>query len=134
MTGFIPAKRTKVIESTAPVSEGAEPFTATIVTSLTFAEIDSIPLNAEATWPSLFSAIAPYVVDWNALGRNSDTGEFEPLPPPAQAGPDVLRAVPAEISLFLAAKLKTAHLKQSGADTDSQPTRPEALRPEKSAD
>lgn len=114
MNGYIPPRRTKVIEGTFEAAEGAEPFRATIVTSLTFAEIAAIPLNSETTWPELFQAIAPYVTEWNAMGRNLETGEYEPLPPPAEAGPDVLRGVSTETSIFLATSLKTVHLKQPG--------------------
>jgi hypothetical protein len=36
--------------------------------------------------------IAPYVKDWNATGLDED-GKERPLPPPAEAGPDVFEAI-----------------------------------------
>lgn len=108
MNGYIPLRRTKPIEATFEAAEGAEPFRATIVTSLSFAEIDAIPISGK--WIDIFKGIAPYVVEWNALGRNSETGAYEPLPPPAEAGPDVLQAVPLEVTTFLVGRIKTVHL------------------------
>lgn len=108
MKGYIP-RRTKEIAGTwSP--EGEEPFRATIVTSLSFGEIEAIPLNSDATYEQLFPTIAPFVVAWNAMGRNAETGEYEPLPAPADAGPEVLRKVEPMVSIFLAAKLRKVHL------------------------
>lgn len=132
MNGFVPKLRTKRVESSLPTSAGAERFSATIVTSLTFAEIDAIPLHQESTYPELFEAMAPFVLEWNALAFNHATGEYDAVPPPAIAGPNALRAVPTEISLFLAAKLKTVHLgddderpKESKPSDDTHAGRPE---------
>lgn len=120
MTGFIPAQRTKVIEMTSDVAEGAEPFRATIVTNLTFNEVDAIPLSGQ--WMDIFRSIAPYVLEWNAMGRNIETGEYEPLPAPAVAGPDVLQSVTFDVSQFLVLRIKTAHL----GDPDEPGANPEA--------
>jgi hypothetical protein len=109
MRGYIP-RRTKEVVGSWEVPEGAEPFRATIITSLSFAEIDAIPLGEGSTFGQLFPVIAPYVVAWNAMGRNAETGEYEALPPPAEAGPEVLRLVEPMITTFLAIKLRTAHL------------------------
>ena len=103
------------------VPDGSEPFRATIITSLSFAEIDAIPLNGEATYGDLFAAIAPYVVAWNAMGRNAETGEYELLPPPAEAGPDVLRLVEPLITTFLAIKLKRVHLGDEAVREKKEP-------------
>lgn len=108
MNGYIPPRRTREIEGTFEAAEGAEPFRATIVTSLTFAEIDAIPISGN--WGEIFDAIAPYVVAWNVMARNSETGEYEPLPPPADAGADVLRGAPIEVAQYLWGCLKTVHL------------------------
>lgn len=116
MNGYIPPQRTREIEATFEAAEGAEPFRATIVTSLTFAEVDAIPLE-DARWKDIFKAIAPYVLAWNAMARNVETGEYEPVPPPAEAGPDVFQLVPPDVTVFLAVKLKTAHL----GDKDERP-------------
>lgn len=107
-SGYIP-RRTKEVIGPWPDTEGSDPFCATIVTSLSFAEIEAIPLDKDATFRDLFAAIAPYVVQWNALGRSAASGGYEPLPPPAEAGPDIFRSVDPQISTFLALMLKTVH-------------------------
>jgi hypothetical protein len=40
--------------------------------------------------------IAPFVLDWNAEGINAETGEYEPLPPPIEAGPAVFDCIEPE--------------------------------------
>jgi hypothetical protein len=128
MSGYMPKRRTKVVTADWEVDEGVEPFQATIVTSLTFEEIDAISLTDETTYGELFTRIAPYVVAWNAMGRNSETGEYELLPPPAEAGPDVLKKVEGLITTWLALKLRRVHLgddtdpKGETASTPSEPT------------
>lgn len=116
MNGYIPPQRTREIEATFEAAEGAEPFRATIVTSLTFAEVEAIPFHSEAKWNDIFKAIAPYVLAWNAMGRNPETGQYEPIPAPAEGGWLTLRAVDMSVSLFLAEKLKTVYL----GDTDAR--------------
>lgn len=120
MSGYIP-RRTKEVTADWEVPDGSEPFRATIITSLSFAEIDAIPLNGEATYQDIFSAIAPYVVAWNAMGRNAETGEYEPVPAPAEAGPEALRVVDPLVSIFLAAKLKRVHLGDPEAREKKEP-------------
>jgi hypothetical protein len=112
--GYIP-RRTKQVESSLPTAEGAEPFRATIVTSLSFAEIEAIPFGEHVTYRDMFEAIHPYVVAWNALGFNLETRQYEPVPPPAEAGAAAFQAVDPSVATFLAFKLKTVHL---GDDKD----------------
>lgn len=110
MSGYLPKRRTKVVTADWDVEDGGEPFQATIVTNLTFDDIDAIHLTNDTTYGELFPVIAPYVVAWNAMGRNSETGEYELLPPPAEAGPDVFKKVEPMVTTFLALKLRTVHL------------------------
>jgi hypothetical protein len=140
MIGYRP-NRTKEIVKEHDVPDGSEPFRATIITSLSFEEIDAIVIDGSLTYSQLFKSIAPFVVAWNALGRNSETGEYEPVPPPAEAGPDALRAIEPSVAIWLALMIRTAPFgdkkdpkgsngqttsdpmpgTQNGSDLDSQP-------------
>jgi hypothetical protein len=44
-------------------------------------------------WNDLHDAIWRYVLDWNALWLNPESGEYERLLPPAQVGPDQFKAI-----------------------------------------
>lgn len=118
--GYIPRRTKEITGEWSP--EGEEPFRATIITSLSFAEIEAIPFSSETTYDEIFPTIAPYVVAWNAMGRNAETGEYEPLPAPADGGPEMLRKVEPRVTVFLASKLRTVHL-------GDQTVRPKALTP-----
>lgn len=121
--------------------DGCEPLRATVRTNLTWDEIDALPnpvlvrdgqtyfLNS----PEIREGIAPYIVAWNVEGRNSETGEVGPLPAPAEAGPDVLKACDRLVTSWLAVEMKTIHLPkpdQKKDDTppsaDTPPTKPAA--------
>ena len=108
MTGYV-ARRTKEVTAHWDSANGGEPFRATIVTSLSFAEIEAIPFAGTTTYKEIFDAIHPYVLEWNALALNLETHEYEVAPPPATAGPDVFRTVDPLIASFLALSLKTVH-------------------------
>jgi hypothetical protein len=74
-------------------------FEAEISDELTFAQLDKLNLNKP--WADVFEQIAPYVISWNADAVNEDTGEWERLPAPAEAGPEVFRQVRTAVPLFL---------------------------------
>ena len=73
--------------------DGCEPLKATVVSNLTFSELDAIPAvlrpqeNGEGIViyadETLRSAIAPYVTNWNVTARDIKTGESVDVPPPA---------------------------------------------------
>lgn len=107
--GFI-AQRTRVVTTDQRSADGFDPFQATIVSSLTFAERDQFTLNDTITYQEIFNRSAPYVLAWNAVGLNAETGEVEPVPPPADAGPDAFRLVDPAIALFLFSKLREVYL------------------------
>lgn len=107
MTGHVP-NRTKVVTRDEDAPESGEPFQATIVTSLSFEEIDAIVIDGSQTFSDLFAAIAPFVVGWNATARNRETGAHEPVPPPAEAGPQALRALEPRAALWLAMQIRSA--------------------------
>lgn len=98
--------------------DGAEPFWAEIRENLTFAALDAIPLLG-ATYEEQWHAIAPWVVDWNAMAFDPQTGEWEPVPPPADAGPDVFRTQPESVTTFIVLCLKNGH----GTDLPKGPKR-----------
>jgi hypothetical protein len=107
MTGHVP-NRTKVVTRDEDAPEGGEPFRATIVTSLSFEEIDAIVIDGSLTFSDLFAAIAPFVVAWNATARNRETGTYEPVPPPGESGPQALRALEPATAIWLAMQIRSA--------------------------
>lgn len=88
----------------------AEPFRAEIRTNLTWGEIDTIDLSGGLTYAQLWDVLAPHVRAWNALGRNVETDGIEPVPPPAEAGPEAFRAIEPGLTMWLATQLRTIHL------------------------
>ena len=73
---------------------------------MTFDEVDAIPWSNAATNQDIFDAIAPYVTGWNVCGRNLATGDWDRLPPPVDAGPDVFRAIPKALIAQIVLELK----------------------------
>ena len=133
--GYLPKRRTRELVCDLPglePEEGAEPLRATVVSSLTFDDLDAIPSpvtveDGKVLWrttPELRAAIAPYVTAWNCEAIDRETGKPTPLPPPAEAGPDVFRATDWLVTVWLALELKQIHV--SGRDpkgtTSSAPT------------
>ena len=112
--GFVPRPRTKqVVCGWFEPADGAEPLTATIRTDLIYAHIDAIndlrrdPATMLADmWPML----APFVPAWNAVALDLATGEYAPVPPPAEAGRDAFRSVDPLVTIWLAAELGRVHL------------------------
>jgi hypothetical protein len=90
-----------------PKGDG-EPFWAEIRDDLTINEVERIPLAGETPLADVWAVIAPMVLAWNATGYNPTTNAWEPVPPPAEAGPDAFKAIPkyAAVTLFLAMCLK----------------------------
>lgn len=105
--GFRPrvsTRRAVATEDVAPwlaPDDGAEPFWAEIRDDLTFAELASIPTNPSATFREQWDVIAPWVVDWNATAFDVEKGEWMPVPPPADGGPDVFTTQSKRVTLFL---------------------------------
>lgn len=90
--------------------EGFAPLTAEIDASLTFDDCEAIPNPWDVPFGELYQHVCPYVRSWNAMGKNKETGEFGPVPPPAEIGPDAFRAVKPLILVWLAYTLKTLHI------------------------
>lgn len=103
------------------LEEGEEPFRATIRRNLTFEQIHAIPDGDEATFDEIWKEIAPYVTGWNLLAED-DKGEVVPVPPPAEAGPDVSRMLDAQMSLWLILQVRQAHLGGAERKNTSAPS------------
>jgi hypothetical protein len=88
--------------------EGSEPLKVTVRTNLRFGDVDSIPLGADVTMEEAFKAIAPYVVAWNVIDDDIETGELIAVPPPAEAGPKVLSLLDMDEAIWLIIQTKYA--------------------------
>lgn len=114
VAGFVPKPRTtEVVCNLIAPQDGADPLTATVRADLTFAEIDELIAlrnNPEATYAEIFDAIARSVLAWNALAFDNASGDYQPVPPPAEVGPDALRAVDKMVTLWLLWELSGVHL------------------------
>jgi hypothetical protein len=86
--------------------DGVEPFWAEIRDDLSFAEIERIPYGIGNKYSDLWDAMAPYVTAWNATALNPETNQWEPVPAPADAGPDVFKTQNLYVTDFIALCLK----------------------------
>lgn len=111
-TGYLPAARARYRWVAMPGDDGpeGEPFRAEMRANLTFGEIDAIDVYGKLTFEELWRVMAPHVRAWNLLARDMGSGEIVAVPPPAEAGPDALRAIDHASALWLASELRTAHL------------------------
>lgn len=85
-------------------AEGLEPFWADIDSGITIADQRGIPIAGN--WQPIMECIAPWIHAWNAAALNRETGEWEVLPPPAEAGWEVLERVSQHVVSFLVMCLK----------------------------
>src|SRR5262245_60664563 len=91
---FVARPRTREVECDWLVpEEGFSPLWAVVRCDLPFGVLDAIPFGRGHTYQELWDAIAPYVLDWNALGWDAATGTRVPVDPPALGGPDVFQWV-----------------------------------------
>lgn len=121
--GFITEVETReaVCDTVGP-REGAEPFRVTLQTGLTFRQLQAIPVTGDSTWKELHDAIWRYVLDWNALWLNPESGEYERLLPPAQAGPGQFEAINSNLVAWLGWELKIGHLRDRNLPKDVTPS------------
>lgn len=121
--GFISDIETReAVCETVTAREGAEPFRVTLQTGLTFRQLQAIPLDGESTWKELHDAIWRYVLDWNALWLNPESGEYERLIPPAQAGPGQFEAINNNLVAWLGWELKIGHLRARNLPKEQPPS------------
>ena len=110
--GYLPAARPRYRWVECEFTRGAdgdEPFRALVRSNLTWGEIADLEDVRSRTWTELWALMAPYVAEWNALGRDPD-GNALPVPPPAEGGPDAFRAIDASLTLWLMGELRQVHL------------------------
>lgn len=125
--GYLPAARPRhrwVECEFTRGADGEEPFRALIRSNLTWGEIAELEEVRSRTWTDLWRLMAPHVAEWNALGLDPE-GNAQPVPAPAEAGPDAFKAVDASLTLWLLGELRQVHLggeergKGSGAPASS---------------
>lgn len=104
------------------LEDGEEPLKATIRTNLTFAQLEEIPSGDHVTFPEVWEVIYPYVVAWNVLAEDESTGDIVPVPPPAEAGPEVAKLLDAQMSLWLITQVRMAHLGGAERKNGSAPS------------
>ncbi len=110
VTGHIIKPRYREFECDwVDLEEGEEPFKATIRTNLSFAEVNELPPVTSLTYAETWELMAPHITSWNLVAYVHETGEVEPVPPPAEAGVDVFRATDPLYSQWLYVTLQLAH-------------------------
>jgi hypothetical protein len=103
--GFRAAPSTRIVKANPELfpklapAEGLDWFEAEIADDLTIA--DQKAILTTGPWEPIMRQIAPLIVSWNAAALNQETGEWEELPPPAEAGWEVLERVSQNVSAFL---------------------------------
>ena len=106
-----------------PEREGEDPLWADLPTTLTIREYELLRLTSETTIGELMPLIAPHVTAWNAEARDLVTGEWLPVPPPAEAGVDALKTQASVVITWLAVALLRVNSSTSDDDPKAD-TRP----------
>jgi hypothetical protein len=75
------------------LEDGQEPLRITVQSNLSFRQLDAIPYGKGTPYVDVFQAIAPYITAWNVEREVLETGEVEPVPPPSEAGWEVLQVL-----------------------------------------
>lgn len=110
--------------------EDQEGLKATIRTNLSFAEIDAIPYGLKVRFDEIWPVIAQYVTAWNVDGENLETGAWEPVPPPAEAGPEVFSALEQVEALWLTLAIKFGHRQKMETEEGKAGSAPSGSGPE----
>lgn len=123
-----PARYREFTYSEMPgLEEGAEPFTVTVQSNLSFAELDAIPYGAGTPYIEVFKAISPYVTAWNVEREVLETGQREAVPPPAEAGWEILQVLDHIEANWLMDKVKFGYLAVAADAEAAQKALREAL-------
>lgn len=110
VTGFIPKPRYRRVECDwFEAEEGSTKLVAEIRSDLPFGYLADIPLGGESSYQDLWNVISAHIRSWNALGLDVTTGEYKPVPPPAEIGIDAFRAVDPLIGIWIASMLKQTY-------------------------
>src|SRR5690606_32172954 len=94
--GYRPRRRTKTFVCDIPElepEEGFDPIWVEVVTSLDWGAREDIKRQPKQRYDERFPLIAPYVVGWNVTAPDAETGEWNPVPPPSEAGADVFHLI-----------------------------------------
>lgn len=98
--------------------EGYEPLKATIRINLSYEELEAIPFNRKVTNQEVWEAIAPHVTAWTVTRYNHETGDYEPVPPPAEAGWEVLKALDSLETVWLHRAVRFGYLTTPKGEED----------------
>lgn len=79
-------------------------------TNLSWNEIRTLEADEGMTFEQAFPLVAPYIIDWNAEALNLETGEYEPAPPPAEAGGEIMRVLDRAESYWAIQKVRNGYL------------------------
>lgn len=88
--------------------DGAEPFWADVRANLTFDDVAQ--LGAAVSFADEWDVMSPWVVAWNATAWDQESKSWQPVPPPAEAGPDAFKTQPREVTSFIALCLQNNRL------------------------
>lgn len=114
--------RRVVAENREPIN-GAMPW-ADVIEDLTWGEIKALRERApmdSASFDVAGTAIARYVVGWNIEGRSAESGELEPVAPPAEAGAAAFDCVEPWVISWLFITMHQIHL-LGGDELRKKPT------------
>lgn len=92
------------------LEEGQTPLTIKARSNLSFDEIDAIPFRTGVPYSDLFQSIAPHIVGWNVRRTVLETGIDEDVPPPAEAGWEVLQVLDHIEANWVAEQVKFGYL------------------------
>lgn len=128
--GFYSRPRTRrVVCDWIEPADGAERLWADVRSDIPLGVTDEIPFGQQHTHKEGWEAVAPWVVEWNAMGWDTATKTFQPVPAPAVGGPDVFRWLDPIVVEWLAFTLRTTYLnlvsddqKKASSGTESNPS------------
>ena len=127
--GFVSKARLRRLECDwLEPEEGADRFAAIVDTKMTIEEVDAFCalIASNPSFADLWAVLTPRVREWNAMALDLGSGDYAPVPPPAEIGEQAFRVVDPIITTWLAFALKQAAL---GGDLKKDKT-PSASTPE----
>lgn len=125
VSGFVPKPRYRRAECDwLEAEEGSEPLWAEVRSDLPLGAIDRIPRDGSCTYNEMWDAIAPHVRAWNAMGQDPETGEWKPVPPPAEIGRDAFALIDPMVSYWIRFLLLTTYAKVGSDPKASAPSAP----------
>lgn len=117
---YIPQNRSRRVEWIDESDPDGLPFRARVRANLTFGEVNELTFAEDTQMTEVHAKLAPYVLEWNA-GRIGADGEPEPIPAPADGGPDVFEEVPNAFFWWLFTEVKINATKQLPKASSAEP-------------